>query len=80
MGKKLEYYSIKETGDILRYVGEILTDPHKGGYDSEYEVIKGVRFKQGNRYCDYELRLDDYAECTLVKLSEKSVQVLYGEG
>lgn len=76
--EKLEYYSIKETGDILKYVGEVLTDPHKGGYDSEYEVIKSVRFVLGKRYCDYELRLDDYANCTLVKLSEKAVRVLYG--
>lgn len=78
MGDKLEYSLVKETGDVLKYVGEVLTDPHKGGYDSEYEVVKGVRFTKGKRYCDYELRLEDYASCTLVKLSEKTVAVLYG--
>ncbi len=47
-------FLIRETGDIIKYVGEALTDPHKGEYDSEYVVLIPGRFKKGDRVCYYE--------------------------
>lgn len=79
MGAKLEFYSIKETGDVLVYCGEVLTDPHKGGYDSEYKVVKSVKLELNKRYCDYELYNRDTSKYyTLEKLKDSTVEVLFG--
>jgi hypothetical protein len=77
MEQELKFYVIEETGDVLQYIGEVLTDPHKCEYSSEFKVIKGEHFKEGNIYCDYELH-SGYNLFTLRELPDKVVKVLYG--
>ncbi len=83
------HYLIKETGDILRYCGETLTDPHKGEYDSEYQVVIPSQFKKHDRLCDYELyNRTTRTQYSLIKLPNNidldnininTIKVLYGK-
>ncbi len=83
------FYLIQETGDIVEYCGETLTDPHKGEYDSEYRVHIPGKFKKGDRLCDYELYDKKlHKPYTLIKLpkninintlNKKSIELLYGK-
>lgn len=76
--KELELYAIKETGDILQYIGDTCTDYHKGSYDPEYKVFRAVTLNINDTYCGYELydkKTRKYYE--LERLPENMVKLLY---
>ena len=81
-----KHYFISNTGDVIKYVGETLTDPHKGEYSSEYLVVIGNKFKKNDFICDYELYdRKTYEQYKLVELPDnidlsniKNIEVLYG--
>lgn len=83
-----KFFLVKETGDVLKYVGETLTDPHKGLYDSYYTVVLGNRFKTGYEVCEFELHDKEYKYYSLVQLpsdidikslNHETVKLLYGK-
>lgn len=80
-----KFLLVKETGCIIQYIGETLTDPHKGEYDSEYRVIDSKIFKKNEYILEYELRDKDYNYYSLVQLPStidlnnlETLRVLYG--
>lgn len=82
-----KYYYIKQTGDVLQYLGETLTDPHKGEYSSEFKVVIPRRWRKDSVVCDFELydrKTYDHYELVALKgndinsIDVKSLEVLYG--
>lgn len=83
------YYLVEDTGDVLEYAGEILTDYHKGEYDSEYIVVVANKFILNDRIASYELRDENSTNrLTLTKLPKDldiktmdvaTIRLLYGK-
>ena len=75
----MELYLVKETGDVLHYLGETLVDPHKGEYDLYYRVVLPGRFKMGSEVVQFELHDKAYKYYTLIKLPNKDIKSLNKE-
>ncbi len=72
-------YFLTSDNRLVRYKGEYLTDPHKGGYDDIFEVISEKPDRWGNyeELFSYEV---DYKNLKKVPKNKiKEYIILYGK-